>query len=400
MNQSSDLGNLSPNAFALSDEQMVLRDEARRYFMAQFFPLQPRMDDESWWPEEAFPTLGGMGYLGLTIPEEYGGSGLDYLTAGLISEVMAEANPAIAWSATGHSNLCLDNIFRNGNEAQRRKYVPKMCTGEYVGALAMTEPGAGTDAIGSMRSRARLDGDHYILNGGKIFISNGPIADVMLVYAKTDPDAGNQGVSAFIVEKDFPGFSVAQKLDKMGYRGSPLGELVFEDCKVPAENLLGQENRGVAVMMSGLDMERAYVTTISLGTAQRALDISIEYAKTREQFGKPIASFQLIQAKLAEMYIRLEAARTLAYRGLAACAAMDTREAGRGDIHKLAAASVHFAAEAATTIMDHAVQIHGGGGYMRDTEVNRLYRTAKIMEIAAGTQEIRKLIIAGELLKD
>jgi isovaleryl-CoA dehydrogenase len=238
-----------------------------------------------------------------------------------------------------------------------------------------------------------------VLNGRKLFITNGPVADVLLVYAKTDKEKGAHGISAFIIEKEFPGFAVAQKLDKMGYRGSPLGELVFDDCRVPAENLLGEVDRGVAVMMSGLDLERAMVGPLCLGSAQRALDLAIDYAKTRVQFGKPIASFQMIQSKLAEMYIRLESARTFVYRALAACNQMAADEGGRGEIHKLTAAALYNAAQAVKFVNDEAVQIHGGMGYMRESEINRLYRESKIHQIAAGTQEVRKIIIAGELLK-
>lgn len=390
---------LSP-AFVLGEEQQLIRDQARKYFMETFHPLERRMDEEAWMPPDAFRQLGEMGYLGLTVPDSHGGSNLDYLTAGLVLEVMAEANPSLAWSAVAHGNLCLDNIFRNANPEQRERFVPKLCAGELIGGLAMTEPEAGSDAIGSMRTTAVRDGDDYILNGTKIFISNGTIADILLVYAKTDPDAGSKGVSAFIFETSAPGFRVATKLNKMGWRGSPLAELVFEDARVPASNVLGSPNRGIGVMMSGLDVERAMVAPLSLGTAQRALTLSIDYAKTRRQFNAPIGSFQLIQAKLAEMYMRLEAARALVYQTLSLCDASETlADAGRGEIHMRCAAAVHEAARAASFVMDEAAQIHGGNSYMQDTEINRLYRTAKIMEIAAGTQEIRKLIVAGELMK-
>lgn len=393
-----------PNAeaptFELSADQIGIRDQALKYFMSEFHPLQERMDNEDWWPEHMFTSLGEMGYLGQTVGEDYGGAGLDYLTSGVITEAMTYANPAVAFSYLAHDNLCLNNIYRSGNEDQRRRYVPKMCSGELIGALGMTEPGAGSDALGSMRTRARREGDHYVLNGTKIFITNGPIADVLLIYAKTDMEKGTHGISAFIVEKNFEGFRVAQKLDKMGFRGSPLGELVFDDCKVPVENLVGEENKGARVMMSGLDIERAMAVPFAIGIGERALHLALDYAKTREQFGKPISSFQMIQSKLAEMYIKLEAARTFAYRVMAACDNMPHDQAGRGEIHKLTAASLFQSAEAASFIVDEAVQIHGGMGYMRETEINRLYRCTKVLEIAAGTQEVRKIIIAGELLKD
>jgi len=387
-------------SFDLTADQHMLIDNARRYFVDEFRPLERRMDEEAWMPPDAFRRLGEMGFLGITIPESHGGSGLGYLTAGLILEALAEANPSIAWSAVAHGNLCLDNIHRNADDEQRARFVPGLCSGELIGGLAMTEPGAGSDAIGSMATRAVRDGDDYVINGSKTFISNGPIANVLLLYAKTDPAAGSRGVSAFIVETDTPGFTVARKLDKMGWRGSPLGELVFDDMRVPARNRLGAENGGIRVMMSGLDVERAISAPLSTGTARRALELSIDYAQNRRQFGAPIASFQLIQAKIADMYMRLEAARALMMRTLSAFDAMDDPgDAGRGEVHMLAAAAVHEAARAASFVMDEAAQIHGGNSYMQDTEINRLYRTAKIMEIAAGTQEIRKLIVAGELLK-
>ncbi len=400
MTSESALSNTDSPSFELSPDQEEIRDQAQKFFMSELHPHQQKMDDEEWWPEDTFPKLGEMGYLGLTVPEEYGGSNLDYLTAGVICEAMSSANHAIAMSWGGHDNLCLNNIYRNGNEDQRRKYLPKMCAGELVGALGMTEPGAGSDALGSMRTTARKDGNDYVLNGTKMFITNGPIADVLLIYAKTDPEKGVHGISAFIVEKDFPGFKVAQKLDKMGYRGSPTGELVFDECRVPAENLVGGEGRGNVVMMSGLDLERAIISPICVGVAARAFDLALDYAKTREQFGKPIASFQMIQSKLATMYIQLESARTFAYRVLAACNQMAHGEGGRGAIHKLTAAGVHYTADASSRIVDEAVQIHGGMGYMRESEVNRLYRATKLMEIGGGTQEVRKIIISGELLKE
>jgi isovaleryl-CoA dehydrogenase len=381
------------------EEIESLVDYASRYFQDKLFPLQQRMDDEEWWPDAEFRALGEMGFLGLTVPQEYGGQGLSYLAAGMFGEAMAIANPALAFSWTSHDNLCLDALYRNGNEEQRRRFVPKMCAGELIGGLGMTEPGAGSDALGSMRTTARREGDHYLLNGGKIYITNGPVADVLIVYAKTAPDLGSRGISAFIVEKHMPGFTVAQKLDKMGFRGSPTGELVFEDCAVPVENLIGEENRGNAVMMSGLDVERLMSAPLCIGPAQRALDLALDHAKTREQFGQPIAEFQLIQAKLADMFVAIDTARTYLHRGLAMCDEMELTEAGRGEIHKISAAALIAASRAGSFVTDAAVQIFGGSGYMRDTEVNRLYRTSKVLEIAAGTQEIRQVIIAKELLK-
>jgi isovaleryl-CoA dehydrogenase len=385
--------------FGLTAEQVEICENAAKYFMAELFPLQARMDDEDWWPAETFRKVGAMGYLGTTVPPEWGGQGLDYLTAGLICETMAYANPSFAFSWLNADNLVSDNLCRNASSAQRERYLPGLCRGEIVGALGMTEPGAGSDALGSMATSARRDGDHYVLNGTKIYITNGPIADIVIVYARTDPTMGrSKGISAFIVEKGFPGFSVAQKLDKMGFRGSPLGELVFQDCRVPAANLLGEENAGHIIMHSGLDLERVMSALLCIGPARRALDLAIDYAKLRVQFGKPIATFQMIQSKLAEMYVTLESARTFVYRVLDICNHTSGQSLGRGRVHKLAAAALFEAARAGKFVMDEAVQIHGGLGYMRDSEVNRLYRTTKVMEIAAGSQEIRKLIIAGNLL--
>jgi isovaleryl-CoA dehydrogenase len=322
------------------------------------------------------------------------------LDAGLVLQGFARWNHAMALAWVAHDNLCLNNIYRNGDERQRRKYLPGLCSGRQIGALGLTEPGAGSDALGSMRTTARRDGDHYILNGSKIYITNGPVADVLLIYAKTARDKGAHGISAFIVEKDYPGFKVAQKLEKMGYRGSQTAELVFEECRVPAENLVGEENRGVAVVMSGLDLERAMISPLCLGISERAFDLSVEYAQTREQFGKPIGSFQMVQSMLADMYVLLETMRTFTYRTLAAAAVVEKGEGGRGDIHKLTAASVMYAADSCHAILDKAVQIHGGSGYIWQSEINRLYRSIKLMEIGAGTTEVRKMIIAGELLKD
>ena len=381
------------------EEIRSLVDYASRYFIEKLHPLQQRMDDEEWWPDAEFRALGAMGLLGITVPSEYGGQGLSYLAAGMLGEAMAMANPAFAFSWTSHDNLCLDALYRNGTEEQRRRFVPRMCNGELIGGLGMTEPGAGSDALGSMRTTARRNGDHYLLNGGKLYITNGPVADLFIVYAKTAPELGSRGISAFIVEKTAPGFKVAQKLDKMGFRGSPTGELVFEDCVVPAENLLGEENRGNAVMMSGLDVERLMSAPLCVGPAQRALDIALDHAKTRVQFGQPISQFQLIQAKLADMFVAIDTARTYLYRGLTMCDDMELTQAGRGEIHKVSAAALIACSRAGSFVTDSAVQIFGGSGYMRDTEVNRLYRTSKVMEIAAGTQEIRQVIIAKELLK-
>lgn len=395
----------SRNAFPepvydLNEEQRAILDQADRFSKNELYGLSERMDADEWWPEDAFAKIGEAGLFGITVPEEYGGAGLDLNAAGLVLQGMARWNHAMALAWVAHDNLCINNIYRNGSEAQRRKYLPDLCSGRKIGCLGLTEPGAGSDALGSMRTTARRDGDHYVLNGSKIFITNGPVADVLLIYAKTDRDKGAHGISAFIVEKDFPGFKVAQKLMKMGYRGSQTAELVFDECRVPAENLVGGENRGVSVVMSGLDLERAMISPLCLGISERALQLSVDYAQTRQQFGKPIGSFQMVQSMLAEMYVLVETMRTFTYRTLAAAAPLEIGGGGRGDIHMLTAASVMYAADSCHAVLDKAVQIHGGSGYIWESEINRLYRSIKLMEIGAGTTEVRKMIISGELLKD
>lgn len=374
-------------------------DQADRFGRNELHALSERMDREEWWPDDSFRKIGESGFFGATISPEFGGAGMDLLSAGLVLQGFARWNHALALSYVAHDNLCANNIYRNGNDFQRRKYLPDLCAGRTVGALGLTEPGAGSDALGSMRTTARRDGNDYILNGGKIYITNGPVADVLLVYAKTDREKGPHGISAFIVEKHFPGFKVAQKLTKMGYRGSPTAELVFEDCRVPAENMVGEENRGVSIVMSGLDLERAMISPLCLGISERALELSVDYARTRQQFGKPIGSFQMVQSMLADMYVQVEAIRMLTYRTLAEAAPLEVGGGGRGDIHKLTAASVMFAAEGCHKVLDLAVQVHGGSGYIWESEINRLFRSNKLMEIGAGTTEVRKMIIAGELLK-
>jgi isovaleryl-CoA dehydrogenase len=386
-------------AFDLSPDQQEILDAADRFARNELYPLSERMDNEEWWPEDIFQKIGEQGFFGLTVPPEYGGVGSDLFTSGLVLQAFSRWNHALALSWVAHENLCLNNIYRNANEEQRRKYLPDLCSGRKTGALGLTEPGAGSDALGSMRTTARLEGDHYVLNGRKIFITNGPVADVLLVYAKTAPELGPKGISAFIVEKDFPGFSIAQKLIKMGFRGSQTAELVFDNCIVPVENRVGPENRGVSVVMSGLDLERAMIAPLCLGVCERALELSIDYAKTRQQFGRPIADFQMIQSKIAEMYVWTETVRTFTYRVLAAANDLEVGHGGRGQIHALTAASVMYAANTMNRVLDEAVQIHGGMGYMWESEINRLYRSTKLLEIGAGTTEVRKMIISGELLK-
>lgn len=382
----------------LSSEEMEVLHQADRFAQSEMYPLSQKMDDEEWWPTEIFPKIGATGYFGITAPEQYGGSGLDVFTSGLILQAFGRWNHALALAWVAHENLCLHNILRNANEEQKAKYVPGLVKGTAIGALGLTEPGAGSDAIGSMRTTARREGDHYVLNGSKIYITNGPVADLLLVYAKTDKDRGNQGVSAFIVEKDFPGFRVAQKLVKMGFRGSQTAELVFEDCEVPAANLIGGENRGVKVVMSGLDLERAMISPICLGIAERAFALALDYAKQRKQFGRPISDFQMVQAKLADMYTWVESMRLFNYQVLRAANVIGEDEGGRGEIHKLTAAGVLYVAETMNKVLNDAVQVHGGSGYIWESEINRLYRAIKLLEIGAGTSEVRKMIIAKELL--
>ncbi len=387
------------NNFCLSVDQKAMLDEADRFARNELYPLAARMDDEEWWPEDVFNKIGAAGYFGLTVPEEYGGQGLDLFTSGLVAEAFSRWNYALSLSWIAHENLCLNNIYANANDFLRSKYLPGLCSGEKIGALGLTEPGAGSDALGSMATTAKLEGDVYILNGRKMYITNGPVADTLLVYAKTEPEKAAHGITAFIVEKDFPGFSVAQKLHKMGFRGSQTGELLFDNCEVPVENIVGEVNKGVAVVMSGLDLERATIAPICLGMAQRALELTIEFAKTREQFGKPIASFQMIQSKIADMYVWVETVKALNYKVLAEVNDLEAGQGGRGMVHANTAASIMYAANMLNKVLDEAVQVHGGAGYIWESEINRLYRGNKLLEIGAGTTEVRKMIISGELLK-
>lgn len=383
----------------LSHDEAEILFQADRFAQAELYPLAQRMDDEEWWPEDIFPKIGETGFFGVTAPEQYGGAGMDLMTSGLVLQAFSRWNHALGLSWVAHENLCLHNILRNANEDQKQKYLPGLCSGKLVGALGLTEPGAGSDALGSMATTARRDGSDYILNGRKLYITNGPVADVVLVYAKTDKDKGAQGISAFIIEKDFPGFKVAQKLIKMGFRGSQTAELVFDDCRVPAENLVGGEDAGVRVVMSGLDLERAMISPICLGIAERTLQLSIDYAGQRKQFGKPIGDFQMIRGKLADMYVWVESMRLFTYQTLRAAATLGDDGGGRGDIHKLTAASVMYAADTMNKVLNEAVQIHGGTGYIWESEINRLYRSIKLLEIGAGTTEVRKIIISDDLLR-
>ncbi len=381
--------------FQLSDEQRMIKETVYKWSVNELAPIQEKIDAEDWFPPDFFRKCAEIGILGITMGEQYGGLDGDVLMQTLAIEEMSRICPALAMSYGAHSNLCANNIHKNANEALKKKYLPPLIAGEKIGALGLTEPNAGSDAM-SLRTRAVKRKDKYILTGTKMFITNGPMADTILVYAKTAPEKGAKGISAFIVEKDFPGYSVARKLNKCGMRGSPTGELIFEECEVPQENLVGEENNGVNVMTSGLDIERIVLAGGSVGMARQALDYSIRYSVEREQFGQAIAKFEMIQQKLADMFARTEAARLLVYR--AADAARKASRGGKGtELTRLAAAAILFAAETATWVCDQAIQIHGGYGYCLEFPVQKLWRDAKLYEIGAGTSEIRRMIIAREI---
>jgi len=374
----------------LSGEERDLREAARRFAQREIAPIADRMDREDYFPRELFARLGEQGFLGVTLPVEHGGLGLSYLAQALILEEIARVSPALALSVGAHSNLCADNLARNGTPALRGRYLPPLATGAKIGALALTEPNAGSDAV-AIATRAERRGDHYVVNGSKQFITNGPVADTLLVYAKTDPSAGAHGISALLVPRESPGFSVTRSLDKMGMRGSPTGALAFQDVIVPVDHRLGAENHGIEIMMSGLNVERAVLAAIPIGLMAECLDRSVAYAQQREQFGAKIGRFELIQAKLADMYAALEASRGLVYAALDAVT-RDPRSL------KAAAAALTFASEASTRVALEAIQIHGGYGYMRDLPLERLARDAKLLEIGAGTSEIRRLVVGRELV--
>jgi isovaleryl-CoA dehydrogenase len=373
-----------------NEEVEMLRKTVRQFVEKEIAPIAEEMDRTDEFPMHLWRKMGELGLLGVTIPEVYGGSEMGPVEQAIITEEIAKYSAAVAVSYAAHSNLCMYNLYKNGDEDQRKRYLPELCTGEKIGALGLTEPGSGSDAVG-MSTTALRDGEYYYLNGSKTFITNGPIADVLIVYAKTDKEKGAHGVTAFIVEKDFPGFSVSKRLEKMGNRGSLTAELVFEDCRVPIENVLGEENKGIKVMMSGLDIERVVVSALALGIGNGAFREAIKYSKERSQFGKAIENFQLIQAKIADMYTNLEAAKLMTYDAA-------NRAAVGERITLNAAAAILFTAETATKVALEAVQIHGGYGYMLDYPVNRYLRDAKLYEIGAGTSEVRRLLIAREIL--
>ncbi len=384
--------------FDLTSDQRQLFEHADRIGKEKLLPLAERMDNEEWWPEDLFAELGSLGFLGVTVPEKYGGVGLGLLESGLILQAFSRWNHAVGLSWVAHDNLCLNNIYRNGSEEIREQYLPNLCSGKWTGCLGLTEPGAGSDALGSMRTRAELDGDHYVINGSKLYITNGPVADVCLLYAKTQQDAGSKGITAFVVETETPGFKVAQKLTKMGFRGSQTAELVFEDMVVPRKNIVGIEHQGHQVVMSGLDYERAAIAPINVGVAERALELAVDYAKTRTQFDQPISQFQMIQSRIADMYVWVETMKTFCWQVLEEAENVDETQAGRGQIHARTAASVMYCADMCNKVLDSALQIHGGSGYIWESEINRLFRSTKLLEIGAGTTEVRKMIISGEVL--
>jgi len=368
-----------------------MRDVVARWVADNLEPRAAEIDASNEFPRDLWPQLGELGVLGITAGEDYGGSGLGYVAHVVVMEEISRGSGSVGLSYGAHSNLCVNQLVINGNKEQKAKYLPKLCTGEHLGALAMSEPGSGSDVV-SMKTRAEKKGDRYILNGNKMWITNGPGADTLVVYAKTDPEKHSRGITAFIIEKGMKGFSTAQKLDKLGMRGSDTCELVFEDCEVPEENVLGDVNDGARVLMSGLDYERAVLAAGSLGIMQACLDVVIPYIHEREQFGKPIGSFQLVQGKLADMYTTTNAARSYVYQVAKAC---DRGETTRQD----AAGCILFAAEKATQVALDAIQLLGGNGYINEYPTGRLLRDAKLYEIGAGTSEIRRMLIGRELFE-
>ncbi|EOA8957491.1 isovaleryl-CoA dehydrogenase [Vibrio harveyi] len=382
----------TPLNFGLGETIDMLRDHVNAFATEHIDPIAADIDRDNQFPNHLWSKFGEMGLLGVTVDEEFGGAGMGYLAHVVAMEEISRASASVALSYGAHSNLCVNQIFRNGSPAQREKYLPKLIDGSHVGALAMSEPNSGSDVV-SMQLRAEDKGDHFLMNGNKMWITNGPDADTLVVYAKTDPNGGSRGITAFIIEREFEGFSHAQKLDKLGMRGSNTCELVFQDCAVPKENVLGELNRGVEVLMSGLDYERVVLAAGPLGIMQACMDEVVPYVHDRKQFGKSIGEFQLVQGKLADMYSRMNAAKAYVYAVAAAC---DRGECTRKD----AAGVILYSAELATQISLDAIQLLGGNGYINEYATGRLLRDAKLYEIGAGTSEIRRMLIGRELFEE
>ena len=375
--------------FDLGETADAIRETVQGFAAKEIAPRAEEIDKSNVFPRDLWPKLGELGLHGITVEEEYGGAGLGYLEHCIAMEEISRASASVGLSYGAHSNLCVNQLRRNGSDAQKRHYLPKLISGEHVGALAMSEPGSGSDVV-SMKTRADKTGDRYVHNGNKMWITNGPVAETLVVYAKTDPAAGSRGITAFIIEKGMKGFSTAQKLDKLGMRGSDTCELVFEDCEVPEENVLGHVGRGVNVLMSGLDYERSVLAAGPLGIMQACIDVVMPYIHERKQFGQPIGTFQLVQGKVADMYVNMNAARAYVYAVAKAC---DRGETTRED----AAGAILFASEKATQCALDAIQLLGGNGYINDYSTGRLLRDAKLYEIGAGTSEIRRMLVGREL---
>ena len=378
-----------PFNFDLGETADAIRDTVHAFAQEKIAPRAEEIDRSNQFPRDLWPEMGALGLHGITVPEEYGGAGLGYLEHCVAIEEVSRASASVGLSYGAHSNLCVNQIARNGNDAQKRKYLPKLISGEHVGALAMSEPGSGSDVV-SMKTKAVRKGDRYVLTGNKMWITNGPIAETLVVYAKTDPEAGPKGITAFLIEKGMKGFSTHQKLDKLGMRGSDTCELVFEECEVPEENVLGSVGRGVNVLMSGLDYERVVLSAGPLGIMQAAMDIVLPYIHERKQFGQSIGEFQLVQGKVADMYVAMNSCKAYVYAVAKAC---DRAETTRED----AAGAILIAAEKATQLALDAIQLLGGNGYINDYPTGRLLRDAKLYEIGAGTSEIRRMLIGREL---